>query len=215
LAASGRGPYGLEIDFREDRRMAFDDRPGPTMTAVRIHGFGGPEAIRHDRVPSPAPGPGQVLVRVGAAGFNPSDTGFRGGLMQGVVPVKLPFTLGSEASGTVVQVGQGVTRLRVGDLVTGRTDGGATAEYLTADAALLVRVPAVLPLTHAAAVPVAGGTAWQALFEHARAEKGTRVLVNGAGEVRVDAEVRPFADLAQVHRDAEAGRISGKVVVSP
>ncbi|GAA0944334.1 NADP-dependent oxidoreductase [Nonomuraea longicatena] len=312
--------------------MTFDDRPGPAMTAVRIHDFGGPEAIRHDRVPRPVPGPGQVLVRVAAAGFNPSDTGFRGGLMRGVVPVELPFTLGSEASGTVVQVGAGVTHLRVGDPVTGRTDGGATAEYLTADAALMVRVPSVLPLTHAAAVPVAGGTAWQALFEHARTEKGTRVLVNGAGggvgmfavqlarhaeahviavagprsagrvraygaaqiidytrervlealagpvdllvhavpsdpgellpavrsggalvsvtvpalppagsgvaahhfvarndpaqlagllalvaagQVRVDAEVRPFAELAQVHRDAEAGRISGKVVVRP
>ncbi|MFB7739496.1 NADP-dependent oxidoreductase [Streptomyces sp. NPDC056112] len=153
-----------------------------TMMAARVHGFGGPEVIRFEQVRRPDPGPGEVLVRVAAAGFNPSDVGFRAGYMRDIVQLDLPFTLGSEAAGTVVQVGVGVERFAVGDHVIGRLDGGgAAAEYLTASAGRLVRAPSRLPLAHAAAIPVAGLTAWQALFEHARIEPGTLILVNGAG----------------------------------
>ncbi|MEU8122210.1 NADP-dependent oxidoreductase [Spirillospora sp. NPDC049024] len=165
---------------RPSRRR--DEDAAATMRAARVHGFGGPEAIRLDRVRRPTPGPGEVLVRVAAAGFNPSDVGFRAGYMRDAVPLDLPFTLGSEAAGTVVQAGDGVDRLAVGDHVVGRLDaGGAAAEYFTASAHRLVRAPSALPLAHAAAVPVAGLTAWQALFEHARVGPGTRILVNGAG----------------------------------
>ncbi|MES9605524.1 zinc-binding dehydrogenase [Actinomadura sp. NPDC000929] len=162
------------------------DRPAPsrsaTMMAARVHAFGGPDVIRHERVPRPSPGPGEVLVRVAAAGFNPSDVGFRAGMMRDIVPLDLPFTLGSEAAGTVVQVGDGVERFAVGDHVVGRLDeGGAAAEYLTASAARLASAPSGLPLAHAAAIPVAGLTAWQGLFDHARVGPGTRILVNGAG----------------------------------
>ncbi|GAB2864848.1 NADP-dependent oxidoreductase [Actinoallomurus bryophytorum] len=155
---------------------------GATMMAARVHRFGGPDVIRYEQVPRPDPGPGEVLVRVAAAGFNPSDAGFRAGVMQDVIPQDLPFTLGSEAAGTVVRTGAGVGRFTIGDHVVGRLDeGGAAAEYLTAPAATLVRAPLRLPLDHAAAIPVAGLTAWQGLFEHARIGPGTRVLVNGAG----------------------------------
>lgn len=152
------------------------------MMAARVHAFGGPDVIRYERVPRPAPGPGEVLVRVAAAGFNPSDVGFRAGLMRDIVQMDLPFTLGSEAAGTVVQAGPGVERFAVGDRVVGRLDeGGAAAEHLIAPAHRLVRAPSTLPLAHAAAIPVAGLTAWQGLFEHSRIEPGTRILVNGAG----------------------------------
>ncbi|WP_433174608.1 NADP-dependent oxidoreductase [Actinoallomurus sp. CA-150999] len=156
--------------------------PNATMMAARVHAFGGPEAIRYERMARPVPGPGEVLVRVAAAGFNPSDVGFRNGFMRDVVPVELPFTLGSEASGTVVELGDGASGFGVGDHVVGRVDeGGAAAEYLTAPAGGLVHAPAAIPLAHAAAIPVAGLTAWQGLFEHASLEPGTRILINGAG----------------------------------
>jgi NADPH:quinone reductase-like Zn-dependent oxidoreductase len=158
------------------------ESPGATMMAARVHAFGGPGVIRHERVPRPDPGPGEVLVRVAAAGFNPSDAGFRAGMMRDIVPQDLPFTLCSEAAGTVMRTGEGVERFEIGDHVVGRLDeGGAAAEYLTAPAAKLVSAPSRLPLDHAAAIPVAGLTAWQGLFEHARVGPGTRVLVNGAG----------------------------------
>ncbi|WP_433476842.1 NADP-dependent oxidoreductase [Spirillospora sp. CA-142024] len=152
------------------------------MMAARVHAFGGPGVIRYERVPRPAPGPGEVLVQVAAAAFNPSDVGFRAGLMRDVVPLDLPFTLGAEAAGTIVETGEGVEHLHVGDDVVGRLDeGGAAAEYMTAPAARMVRAPRRIPLAHAAAIPVAGLTAWQGLFEHARLGTGTRILINGAG----------------------------------
>lgn len=152
------------------------------MMAARVHAFGGPGVIRYERVLRPVPGPGEVLVRVAAAAFNPSDVGFRAGLMQDVVPLDLPYILGAEGAGTISETGAGVEHLRAGDHVIGRLDdGGAAAEYLTAPAALMVRAPRGIPLTHAAAIPVAGLTAWQALFEHARLGPDVRILVNGAG----------------------------------
>ncbi|WP_254715310.1 NADP-dependent oxidoreductase [Actinomadura sp. NAK00032] len=156
--------------------------PSASMMAARVHAFGGPDVIRYEQVPRPDPGRGEVLVRVAGVGFNPSDVGFRAGMMQNAVPQDLPFTLGSEAAGTVVRTGDGVERFTIGDHVVGRLDeGGAAAEYLTAPAARLVTAPSRLPLAHAAAIPVAGLTAWQGLFEHARIEPGTRILVHGAG----------------------------------
>jgi NADPH:quinone reductase-like Zn-dependent oxidoreductase len=169
--------------------MTAEPVPGPRaestsamMMAARVHDFGGPDVIRYERVPRPEPGPGEVLVRVAAAGFNLSDVGFRAGVMRDIVPLDLPFTLGSEAAGTVVRTGDGAGGFAIGDHVVGRLDeGGAAAEYLTATAARLVSAPSRLPLAHAAAIPIAGLTAWQGLFEHARIEPGTRILINGAG----------------------------------
>ncbi|GAA4631998.1 NADP-dependent oxidoreductase [Actinoallomurus vinaceus] len=173
--------------------------------AARVHAFGGPEVIRYEPVPRPVPGPGEVLVRVAAAGFNPSDVGFRSGFMQDVVPLDLPFTLGSEASGTVVELGDGAEGFEIGDHLVGRVDkGGAAAEYLTAPAGGLVRAPAALPLAHAAAIPVAGLTAWQGLFEHAGLASGTRILINGAGG-GVGMFAVQFARHAGAHVVATAG----------
>ncbi|MCO6010260.1 NADP-dependent oxidoreductase [Actinoallomurus purpureus] len=158
------------------------DSPSAMMMAARVHAFGGPDVIRLERVPRPVPGPGEVLVRMAGAAFNPSDVGFRAGLMRDIVPLDLPFTIGSEASGTVVETGDGTERFNVGDRVVGRLDGGgAAAEYFAAPAVGLVGAPSAVPLAHAAAIPVAGLTAWQGLFEHGRLEPGTRILINGAG----------------------------------
>ncbi|GAA2450493.1 NADP-dependent oxidoreductase [Actinomadura vinacea] len=134
-------------------------------------------------MPLPSPGPGEVLIRVAATSFNPSEVGVRLGLLQDVLPVTLPCTLGVDVSGTIVSLGPGVTGRAVGDRVVGRLDGGsgATAEYATAPVDVLVAAPRTIPLADAAALPVAGLTAWQAVFEHAEVTEGRRVLVNGAG----------------------------------
>jgi NADPH:quinone reductase-like Zn-dependent oxidoreductase len=150
------------------------------MKAARIHEFGDVSVIRYEEVPMPVPGPGEVLVKVAAASFNPSDIGFRSGLLQAFLPVELPAVLGAELSGVVVEADG--TSFTVGEEVIGRLDrAGACAEYVAVPAVLLTRAPRTIPLTHAAAVPVAALTAWQAVFEHAKAGPGQRVLVNGAG----------------------------------
>jgi NADPH:quinone reductase-like Zn-dependent oxidoreductase len=150
------------------------------VRAMRIHQYGDASVICQDDVPRPAPDRGEVLISVAATSFNPSDIGLRRGLLRSVFPLDLPFTLGGEVAGTVVEVGSGVRTLSVGDRVIGRV-GGAAAEYVTAAADILVAAPTTIPLTHAAAIPIAGVTAWQAAFEHARITSGQRVFVNGAG----------------------------------
>jgi NADPH:quinone reductase-like Zn-dependent oxidoreductase len=164
-----------------------------TMEAVRVHGFGGPEVLRVEEVQRPEPGPGEVLVRVHAAGFNPLDLYRREGYARIPAALRppasaLPFTPGVEASGTVAAVGPGVTGLRVGDEVFGLVRfpsvdgraGDAYAEYTTAPEEHLARKPAALDHVEAAAVPLAGLTAYQFLFDHIRIGWDRTVLVNGA-----------------------------------
>ncbi|GAA3556716.1 NADP-dependent oxidoreductase [Nonomuraea rosea] len=163
-----------------------------TMNAVRVHAFGGPGVLTHERVARPEPGPGEVLIRVHAACLNPPDwyarTAFAN-IPDDLRPtIPLPFTPGSDASGVVAALGEGVTEWQEGDEVFGLIrfpatpgDGGkAYAEYTTAPAGQLARKPASVDHVHAAAVPMAGLTAYQYLFDHIRLQPGSRVLVNGA-----------------------------------
>ncbi|MEV1170202.1 zinc-binding dehydrogenase [Nonomuraea sp. NPDC049784] len=162
-----------------EHAAAFSTAPKPeTMPAARIHEYG--DAIRYDRIPTPRPGPGEVLIEVAATSFNPSEVGLRAGLLREVLPVSLPHTLGWDVSGTVAELGEGVTGLAPGDRVFGQVDGAA-AGYTAVPASMLARAPESVPLAHAAAIPVAGLTAWQAVHEHARVTRGQRVLINGAG----------------------------------
>ncbi|MFD7735781.1 NADP-dependent oxidoreductase [Kitasatospora phosalacinea] len=167
--------------------MTTTTHPAPggtaTMRAVRLHAFGDPSVLRHEAdAPRPRPAVGEVLLRVAATSFNPTEAALRAGLLQSFLPVDLPYAPGWDVSGTVVELGSGVTELAVGDRVVGRVDaGGGSAEYAVAPAGLLVAAPGSVPLAHAAALPVAGLTAWQAVFEHGRVARGRRVLVNGAG----------------------------------
>ncbi|HEY2551606.1 MAG TPA: NADP-dependent oxidoreductase [Streptosporangiaceae bacterium] len=149
---------------------------------MRIHQYGAASVIRDDDICRPVPGPGEVLIHVAATSFNPSDIGLRRGLLRSLLPLQLPVTLGADVAGTVTAAGMGVHTPAVGDRVIGRLDrGGAAAGYVTAAAGTLAAAPAAIPLAHAAAIPVAGLTAWQAVFEHAAITPGQRVLVNGAG----------------------------------
>ncbi|MFI6031799.1 NADP-dependent oxidoreductase [Amycolatopsis magusensis] len=147
------------------------------MRAARIREFGGPGVIRIEDIPRPEPGPGQVLVEVAATSFNPTELALRSGALRQVVPVSPPLTLGWDFAGTIAEVGAGVRGHAPGDRVVGWTDGAA-AEF--AVASTFVAAPGRVPLVDAAAIPLAGLTAWQAV-EQARIEPGERVLVNGAG----------------------------------
>ena len=149
------------------------------MNAAWIDQYGGPELIRYGEVDRPSPGPGEVLLEVAGASFNPADIGDRSGRYRSVT---LPFVLGFDVAGTVDEVGAGVQSLSLGDAVIARLDGGgASAEYAVAPADLVARAPIGIPLADAAAIPLAGLTAWQAVFEHGHVRSGQRVLINGAG----------------------------------
>ena len=140
------------------------------MRAARIHEYGGPDVIHVEDIPEPLPGPGEVLIRVAATSLNPTETALRSGLLATMFPVVLPVTLGWDVAGTVD-----------GDPVLGMLDTGAAAEFAVAPATSMVRAPASVPLADAAALPLAGMTAWQTVTEHAAITPGERVLVNGAG----------------------------------
>ncbi|MGW8886332.1 NADP-dependent oxidoreductase [Streptomyces sp. NPDC055749] len=153
-----------------------------TMKTARIHEYGDASVIRYESVPRPNPAPGEVLVRVAATSFNPTEAALRAGLLQTFLPVDLPYTFGWDVAGTVAEVGAGVEEYAVGDRVIGWLDSaGAAAEYVRAPVAALVAAPESVPLAHSAALPLAGLTAWQAVFEHGKAAAGQRILINGAG----------------------------------
>jgi NADPH:quinone reductase-like Zn-dependent oxidoreductase len=185
-------------------------KAAPTMRAARIHRFGDASMIRQDEVPTPRPGPGEVLVEVAATSFNPSEVGLRSGLLPEVFQATLPHTLGWDVSGTVVETGAGVTTLAPGDRVFGMVSGAA-AEYAVAPAEVLAKAPESIPLADAAAIPVAGLTAWQAIFEYARITPEQRVLINGAGG-GVGRFAVPLAKLAGAHVTATAGPRSADAV---
>ncbi|MEV8378844.1 NADP-dependent oxidoreductase [Kribbella sp. NPDC056861] len=154
------------------------------MKAVRFHEFGGPEVLRYEDVNQPVPGAGQVRIRVAATSFNGVEGNIRAGFMQGPIPVELPHTPGIDVAGTVDELGTDVKDLAVGDRVIGflpMTGTGAAAEYVLAPAEILTGAPKGIPLADAAALPVVGLTAWQALFDHGNLVAGQRVLINGAG----------------------------------
>lgn len=153
-----------------------------TMRAARIHRYGEPDAIRYESVAVPPAARGEVLVQVAASSFNPTETALRSGKVREVLPLSLPYTLGWDVAGTIVDLGPDVTAWTVGDRVVGRVDaGGATAEYVAVPADVIVAAPRTIPLTHAAAIPVAALTAWQAVLDHGRVTPGQQVLINGAG----------------------------------
>jgi NADPH:quinone reductase-like Zn-dependent oxidoreductase len=154
-----------------------------TMQAIRQLAFGGPEVLELADVPRPVPLPTEVLVRVRAAGVNPVEAVIRSGRFP--LLGEPPFILGWDISGVVEDLEPGVTRFRPGDEVYGMPffprAAGAYAEYVAAPARQLARKPAGSSHAEAAALPLAGLTAWQALVDTARLEAGQRVLIHGAG----------------------------------
>ena len=153
------------------------------MKAIRFHQYGDIDVLRHEDVAVPEPGAGQVRVRVAGTTFNGVDANIRAGNMQGPMPLTLPHIPGLDLAGTVHALGTDVDGLTVGDRVVGFLPfvvDGASADYVLAPAESLAAAPTSIPHADAAALPVVGLTAWQALFEHANLTSGQRILVNGA-----------------------------------
>jgi NADPH:quinone reductase-like Zn-dependent oxidoreductase len=154
------------------------------MKAVRFHEYGDPDVLRYEDVDEPVPGTGQVRVRVAATTFNGVDGNIRAGFMQGPMPLTMPHIPGLDVAGTIDALGDGVSDFNVGDQVVGFLPfvvDGASAEYVLAPAESLAPAPTSIPLADAAALPLVGLTAWQALFEHAQLKAGQRILISGAG----------------------------------
>jgi NADPH:quinone reductase-like Zn-dependent oxidoreductase len=156
------------------------------MRAVTQTSVGGPEVLFVAEQPDPSPRPGEVLVRVKAAGINPVDGAVRGGFYP--LLGEPPFILGWDISGTVAALGPDVTAFKVGDEVFGMPrfpkQAAAYAELAAAPADEIAAKPAAIDHAHAAALPLAGLTAWQGLVRHGGLQAGQRVLVHaGAGGV--------------------------------
>ena len=146
------------------------------MKAVRIHQFGGPEVLQYEEVPTPAPGPGEVLVKLAAAGLNYSDVHQR----TGHFPSKLPYTMGREGSGTVAALGPEVTNFKAGEPVAYTGIPGAYAEYALVPAERLVRMPAGLDVKVGAAAMLQGMTAHYLAYTTYPLRPGDSCLIHAA-----------------------------------
>jgi NADPH:quinone reductase-like Zn-dependent oxidoreductase len=154
------------------------------MHALRIHERGGPEGLAYEEAPVPEPGTGDVLVRVHAASFTPTELTWGSTWVDRLAHNRRPVIPGHEVSGTVESLGFGTTGFAIGDAVYGLTDwyrDGTLAAYVAVEARNLAAKPASLDHVQAAALPMPGLTAWQALFVHGRLSAGHRVLIHGAG----------------------------------
>jgi NADPH:quinone reductase-like Zn-dependent oxidoreductase len=154
------------------------------MNAIRIASFGGPEVLRLEQIAIPTPAIGEVLLKVRAASVNPVDYKIRSGKYPAVKADKLPYILGRDVCG-VVEISQS-TRFAQGDNLYGvpGIDRGGYAEYVVLKDHEAARKPETLDDTAAAAVPLAGLTAWQGLFRHGGVTAGQRVLIHaGSGGV--------------------------------
>jgi NADPH:quinone reductase len=150
------------------------------MYAIEVAETGGPEVLSYVQKPQPSPGPGEVLIKSEAIGVNFIDTYFR----SGSYPLEVPFLLGTEVAGTVAAVGDGVTTLEVGNRVATAAASGAYAEFATAPAFLVARVPSGVGLDVAASALLKGMTAHYLIKSVYPVQTGDAVLVHaGAGGV--------------------------------
>jgi len=183
------------------------------MKAIRIHAYGDVDTLCYEDVSMPEPGPADIRIRVHAAAVNPVDWKIRAGYLAAFIPYKMPLTLGWDVSGVVDKLGAEVTQLAVGSAVYCRPDiarDGSYAEYMVVRASEVAPKPETLSHNEAAAVPLAGLTAWQALFQHAQLKKGERVLIH-AGAGGVGSFAIQFAKSAGAHVIATAS--SGNAVL--
>lgn len=152
------------------------------MRAIQIYEYGGPEVLRRVEIDVPKPAPGEVLVRVVAAGINFMDVHTRQGKYRDsrTYPVSIPCTLGMEGSGEVVEVGEGVASCRRGDRVAWCISWGAYADYAVVPAARLAKVPAGIGYDIAAAAIFQGSTAHYLLEDVAHIGPGSTCLVHAA-----------------------------------
>lgn len=157
------------------------------MKAVGFNQYGKAEVMQQMELPLPEITANQVLVKMKATSINPIDWKLRQGYLQKMLPWSFPIVVGWDAAGVIVKVGSQVKNWQVGDEIFARpetTNRGTYAEYTAIDSRFLAKKPASITFSQAAAVPLAGLTAWQALFVHGRLQNGQKVLIQaGAGGV--------------------------------
>ena len=184
------------------------------MKAIRIHKYGAGDTLTYEDAPMPEPGAGDVRIRVHAAAVNPVDWKIREGYLSAMLNYPMPLTLGWDVSGVVDELGAQVSGIAVGDAVYSRPDitrDGAYAEFVVVRASEVATKPSRLSHNEAAAVPLAGLTAWQGLFDHAKLAKGERVLIH-AGSGGVGSFAIQFAKWAGAHVVATASAANESLV---
>jgi NADPH:quinone reductase-like Zn-dependent oxidoreductase len=153
------------------------------MKAIQIHKYGGPGVLKYEEAPKPSPGADDVIIKVFATSVNPIDWKIREGHAKGMFPVKFPLIPGWDVSGEIDEVGSNILNFRKGDEVYSRPDptkNGTYAEYVVVKANLVNGKPQSIDHEKAAAVPLAGLTAWQALFDYGKLQQGQKVLIHAA-----------------------------------
>jgi NADPH:quinone reductase-like Zn-dependent oxidoreductase len=154
-----------------------------TMKAVRIHTYGDANVLVYEDSPRPVPEAGEVLIRVHAAAINSIDCKIRAGCLQNWWNYALPLIPGWDFSGVIAALGDGVTQWQIGDAVYALIDftrDGAYADYVIAEASEIAAKPAAISHVQAAAIPLVGLTAWQALLNVANLSAGQTILIHGA-----------------------------------
>ncbi len=192
------------------------------MKAMLLTQYGGEYSFVEREVPTPAPGPGEVLVRVAGTSLNPIDNKIATMGADLAFAPELPALLGMDMSGTVEAVGPGAARFAEGDRVFGCPGGvkglpGTLAEYVTADERLLARAPESMDLADAGAVPLVATTAWLGLFDKAGLASGERLLVQGgaggvghmAVQLGVHAGAEVFATVSSPDKAAVVEALGG------
>ncbi|WP_019028603.1 NADP-dependent oxidoreductase [Colwellia piezophila] len=157
------------------------------MRAVRIHQYGGTETLQLDQIDTPVINADDILIKVKASSINPVDWKIREGYLQDFIPYKLPTTLGWDVAGIVSAVGDSVTDFKIGDEVYSRPEisrDGTYADYIAVKADEVAMKSTKLDFAQAAALPLAGITAWECLVDVGQLQAGQRVLIHaGAGGV--------------------------------
>ena len=149
------------------------------MKAIRVTAFGGPEVLKLEEVPTPQPGPDEVLVRIHAAGVNPVETYIRAGTYARLP--NLPYTPGNDAAGVVEQVGADASEFKAGDRVyTAGSLSGTYAEFALCKKKQVHPLPANVSFSQGAAIGTPYATAYRGLLQRAAAKPGETVLVHGA-----------------------------------
>lgn len=179
------------------------------MKAIIFKSFGASSVLESATVPTPKPSKDEVLIRISHTSVNPVDWKIREGYLQKALPHVLPIIPGWDAAGEIAEVGEGVRDLAVGESVYAYTrlpevHAGTYAEYIVVPASFVARRPATLTAAEAAAVPLVGLTAYQALTEFADVKAGDRVLVT-AGSGGVGSFAIQFAKALGAHVTATAG----------
>src|SRR5215831_4482346 len=162
--------------------IALAEAPKSTMKAIVVHEYGGPEVLKLEDVPRPAPKGDQILIRVIAAGVNPVDDASRSEKYAKFFGITLPFIPGYDVAGVVEKTGAKVTKFKAGDPVyayRNLKDGGGYAEYAVVTETEVAPKPKSISFVEAAAVPVVALTAWQALIDTAKLTAGQTVLIHG------------------------------------